>query len=66
MEVTDVRDGTEIGLGLVIVQGILDAHDGKFKVRSKFGEGSESKVLVHTSCGERRNHLKVSYVWSIG
>ena len=48
---TDVKDETGIGLGLAIVQGILDTHDGKFKVRSKIGEGNEFKVLVPTSGG---------------
>lgn len=42
----DVHDTKGSGLGLSIVQHIVEAHQGEVKVSSKPGEGSEFKVLI--------------------
>lgn len=42
----DVHDTKGSGLGLSIVKHIIDAHDGEVQIKSKYGKGSEFKVLL--------------------
>ena len=38
--------GTGTGLGLAVVQGIVDSHSGQIRVRSKHGQGSRFDVFL--------------------